>query len=60
MPYIFDELDPPVIVPSTWEEHVAYPVADWKYEVANDDTRLGYREWVEAQISWKQFEETQP
>ena len=24
------------------------PVEDWKYEVANDDTRLGYLEWVES------------
>lgn len=24
----------------------AYPLADWKYEVANDDTILGYQEWM--------------
>lgn len=29
-------------------EDPRYPVADWQYEVANDDTLLGYREWVEA------------
>jgi hypothetical protein len=23
----------------------AFPLADWKYEVANNDTRLGYVEW---------------
>jgi hypothetical protein len=28
----------------------AYPVEDWKYEVANDDTILGYDEWVQHQI----------
>lgn len=23
-----------------------YPVSDWKYEVANNDTQLGYTEWL--------------
>ena len=32
---------------SIWDEDPDYPVADWKYEVANDDTRLGYADWVE-------------
>ncbi len=32
-----------------WGSDPDYPVADWQYEVANDDTRLGYWEWVEAQ-----------
>ena len=31
-----------------WEDDPAYPVDDWKIEVAIDDTRLGYRDWVEA------------
>lgn len=30
-----------------WEENADYPIADWKYEVANDDTRLGYWDWIE-------------
>lgn len=29
---------------------VEYPKEDWKYEVANDDTVLGYSEWVEHRI----------
>jgi len=29
-----------------WSEDPDHPVADWKYEVANDDTRQGYHEWV--------------
>ncbi len=29
-----------------WGEHPDHPVDDWKYEVANDDTRLGYWAWV--------------
>jgi len=33
--------------PSHWDEDEKYPVKDWQYEVANDDTRIGYLEWVE-------------
>lgn len=29
------------------EEDDEYPEADWRYEVANEDTRLGYEDWVE-------------
>lgn len=32
-----------------WGEHHMYPVADWQFEVANGDTRLGYWEWAYAQ-----------
>lgn len=31
-----------------WGEHPAHPVDDWKTEVANDDTRLGYWAWVSS------------
>lgn len=31
-----------------WGEHAHHPVEDWKAEVANDDTRLGYWHWVAA------------
>lgn len=27
-------------------EHLHYPLSDWKYEVYNRDTRLGYKEWL--------------
>jgi hypothetical protein len=37
-----------VIPASIWDEDSDYPVADWKYEIANDDTRLGYWEWVQC------------
>jgi hypothetical protein len=33
-----------------WGEHPDYPISDWKYEVANDDTRQGYWGWVLHQI----------
>ena len=32
-----------------WNEDSKFPVADWQYEVANGDTRLGYWDWVYAQ-----------
>lgn len=31
-----------------WGEHPDHPLSLWKYEVANDDTRLGYWAWVAA------------
>lgn len=31
---------------NAWEENPDWPVADWQYEVGNDDTRIGYLEWV--------------
>jgi hypothetical protein len=38
----FDDL---TVHPDPWEEVPGYPVKDWQYEIANGDTRLGYREW---------------
>jgi hypothetical protein len=35
-----DSLDP-------WADCSDYPREDWKYEVANGDTSLGYWDWVE-------------
>jgi len=32
--------------PSHWGEDPDWPVCDWQTEVANDDTRQSYREWV--------------
>ncbi len=33
-----------------WSEHPEYPASDWQYLVANQDTRLGYWEWVAVQL----------
>ena len=33
-----------------WGEFEEFPLADWKYEVANDDTRLSYWAWVKNKI----------
>lgn len=35
---------------SPWDEIDGAPVADWQYEVANGDTRLGYLAWADAKI----------
>ncbi|MGX1201105.1 hypothetical protein [Marinobacter sp. MBR-105] len=32
-----------------WGSDPQFPVADWQQEVANDDTRLGYWDWVQVQ-----------
>lgn len=31
-----------------WDEHPMFPLYDWRAEIRNDDTRLGYKEWCEA------------
>jgi hypothetical protein len=33
-----------------WGDHPEHPVSDWKYEVANDDTREGYWQWVAGRL----------
>lgn len=33
-----------------WGESPSYPVADWKYAVANGDTRHGYWTWAASQV----------
>lgn len=35
-----------------WGENPHYPLVDWAWEVQNDDTRLGYWEWVVNQASF--------
>ncbi|MBK6616367.1 hypothetical protein [Ottowia sp.] len=34
----------------TWGEHPDHPLSDWRYQVENDETRLGYWEWVVSEI----------
>ena len=36
-----------------WEVHPDHPLDDWKYEVANNDTKLGYWNWVFFPIAGK-------
>ncbi len=41
---------------SHWEDDREFPSEDWKCEVANGDTRLGYSEWVKHQRDAKKQE----
>lgn len=34
--------------PDAWQDNDDFPVENWRDEVMNDDTRLGYLDWVEA------------
>jgi hypothetical protein len=40
---------PPVSDMGYWDSVFGYPPSDWKYEVASNETRQGYWEWVRAQ-----------
>ena len=37
-----------------WGDHPDYPAEDWRYYVANCETRQGYWEWVESQLADKE------
>jgi len=37
-----------------------YPIEDWRYDVANGDTKLGYKEWVEHNVESHKGERKQP
>lgn len=37
-----------------WAEDPNHPVAQWQYEVENDDTRHGYWDWVASQEEQEQ------
>lgn len=39
------------VLGSYWKVHPQFPVADWKYAVANDDTRDSYVDWVSQELS---------
>lgn len=35
----------------SWGSHPNHPVEDWQSEVADDETRLGYWDWLEQMIT---------
>jgi hypothetical protein len=41
--------DDHIVTEDGWIEDETYPVAEWRDAVANDDTTLGYDDWVEEQ-----------
>jgi hypothetical protein len=34
----------------TWGSHPDFPLADWQHEVSNNETRLGYWDWVAGKL----------
>jgi len=40
-------------VPGFWDDDPDFPSEDWRYEIANEDTRLGYHEWCAQQRELK-------
>jgi hypothetical protein len=34
-----------------WNEYPDYPAADWRHEISEDNTRLGYWAWVVEKIN---------
>lgn len=34
---------------SHWDDYTDFPVSEWRMEVVEDNTRLGYLEWVDHQ-----------
>lgn len=43
---------------SHWEDHPEHSVEDWRHEIEENNTRLGYGQWVDACI--EQAAEDQP
>lgn len=46
----------PRLTAGVWDNDPDYPPEDWRYEVANGDTRLGYWDWVVNQKEQEQNE----
>lgn len=40
-----------------WGEHPGYPVAEWASEALNNDTRVGYWDWVRLNIEQEEDDE---
>jgi len=40
-----------------WDEYEEFPVADWREEVVNDNTRMGYHEWADCAEAVRDEEE---
>ena len=38
---------------SHWDDHPDHSVEDWKYEIANGNTRQGYVDWVNSSLEAK-------
>lgn len=45
---------------TSWGEHPAFPLADWRAEVTSNDTRLGYWAWVANCMKDVSYDEQAP
>jgi hypothetical protein len=43
-------------VRSHWDSYPDFPISDWRFEVANEDTLLGYHEWLECRAEMEDDE----
>ena len=50
----------PVYPYNYWNEHPDFPSADWRYEVADRETRQGYWEWVKDKIEQAKYNKKEP
>lgn len=39
-----------------WDSHPDFPVSDWRHEVADNNTRMGYWDWVRSEMESKESE----
>ena len=44
-------------LPRSWEDDERFPMSDWRYEVGEGDTLLGYADWVANQREFSTDEE---
>ena len=40
-----------------WGQHPRFTMEDWRNEVSNEDTRIGYWDWVEKSLAYAEDEE---
>lgn len=40
-----------------WGQHPRFTMEDWRHEVSNEDTRIGYWDWVEKSLAYAEDEE---
>ncbi len=46
--------DGDLITMTALTENPRFPKEDWRYEVNNEDTDLGYWQWVAHQVAWEE------
>jgi len=39
-----------------WDDADDHPIEDWQYEIMNNDTRLGYHDWLTKKREEEQWD----